>query len=62
MTATMVETQELYRGVWATANDATLLIDGTSRAGIELPRSAARAARGPVSVPVFVAEEPPAER
>ena len=35
MTATMAETQELYRGVWATANDATLLIDGTSRAGIE---------------------------
>jgi (S)-ureidoglycine-glyoxylate aminotransferase len=35
MTATMAETQELYRGVWATRNDATLLIDGTSRAGIE---------------------------
>ncbi|GAA1920572.1 alanine--glyoxylate aminotransferase family protein [Microbacterium aoyamense] len=35
MTATMTETQELYRGVWATTNDATLLIDGTSRAGIE---------------------------
>jgi (S)-ureidoglycine-glyoxylate aminotransferase len=35
MTATMTETQELYRGVWATANDATLLVDGTSRAGIE---------------------------
>ena len=35
MTATMTETQQLYRGVWATENDATLLIDGTSRAGIE---------------------------
>ncbi|OJV93433.1 MAG: aminotransferase V [Microbacterium sp. 67-17] len=35
MTATMTETQELYRGVWGTTNDATLLIDGTSRAGIE---------------------------
>ncbi|MFT4230164.1 MAG: alanine--glyoxylate aminotransferase family protein [Microbacterium sp.] len=35
MTAAMSETQELYRGVWATRNDATLLIDGTSRAGIE---------------------------
>ena len=31
----MTETQELYRGVWGTGNDATLLIDGTSRAGIE---------------------------
>jgi hypothetical protein len=28
MTATMAETQELYRGVWATANEATLLVDG----------------------------------
>ena len=35
MTATMTETQELYRAVWATRNDATLLVDGTSRAGIE---------------------------
>lgn len=35
MTATMTETQELYRGVWGTANDATVVVDGTSRAGIE---------------------------
>ncbi|WP_404434862.1 alanine--glyoxylate aminotransferase family protein [Microbacterium lacus] len=35
MTAVMNETQELYRSVWATRNEATLLIDGTSRAGIE---------------------------
>lgn len=35
MTATMAETQALYREVFATANDATLLVDGTSRAGIE---------------------------
>ncbi|MFG6444479.1 pyridoxal-phosphate-dependent aminotransferase family protein [Microbacterium sp. P07] len=35
MTATMTETQELYRQVWATENDATVLVDGTSRAGIE---------------------------
>jgi (S)-ureidoglycine-glyoxylate aminotransferase len=35
MTATMTETQELYRAVWGTQNDATVLIDGTSRAGIE---------------------------
>ncbi|KAA1422534.1 alanine--glyoxylate aminotransferase family protein [Mumia zhuanghuii] len=35
MTATMNETMALYREVFRTANDATLLIDGTSRAGIE---------------------------
>ena len=35
MTAYMNETMELYRGVFRTKNDATLLIDGTSRAGIE---------------------------
>ena len=35
MTATMAETQALYRDVFVTANDATLLVDGTSRAGIE---------------------------
>lgn len=35
MTATMQEVQALYRDVFTTANDATLLVDGTSRAGIE---------------------------
>ena len=35
MTDYMTETQALYRQVWATDNDATLLVDGTSRAGIE---------------------------
>lgn len=35
MTATMAETQALYRDVFVTANAATLLVDGTSRAGIE---------------------------
>ncbi|PZU33263.1 MAG: aminotransferase [Microbacterium sp.] len=35
MTGAMAETQELYRAVWNTSNEATLLIDGTSRAGIE---------------------------
>jgi (S)-ureidoglycine---glyoxylate transaminase len=35
MTATMTETQGLYREVFRTGNDATLLVDGTSRAGIE---------------------------
>jgi len=35
MTAYMNETMELYRGVFRTANEATLVVDGTSRAGIE---------------------------
>ena len=35
MTAYMNETMELYRGVFRTRNEATLLVDGTSRAGIE---------------------------
>jgi (S)-ureidoglycine---glyoxylate transaminase len=35
MTAYMNETMELYRAVFRTANEATLVIDGTSRAGIE---------------------------
>ena len=35
MTATMTETQALYREVFLTRNEATLLVDGTSRAGIE---------------------------
>jgi (S)-ureidoglycine-glyoxylate aminotransferase len=35
MTAYMAETQELYREVFQTRNEATLLVDGTSRAGIE---------------------------
>ena len=47
MTATMTETQELYRGVWATGNEATLLIDGTSRAGIEAAIVSLRASRRP---------------
>lgn len=35
MTGYMAETQQLYRDVFATDNEATLLVDGTSRAGIE---------------------------
>lgn len=35
MTGYMAETQELYRQVFRTGNEATLLVDGTSRAGIE---------------------------
>ncbi|MGH1563707.1 pyridoxal-phosphate-dependent aminotransferase family protein [Mumia sp. DW29H23] len=35
MTASMNETMALYREVFRTDNEATLLVDGTSRAGIE---------------------------
>lgn len=35
MTGYMNETMALYREVWATRNEATVLVDGTSRAGIE---------------------------
>ncbi|OCG73536.1 pyridoxal-phosphate-dependent aminotransferase family protein [Microbacterium sediminis] len=34
MTGAMGEVQELYREVWATRNEQTFVIDGTSRAGI----------------------------
>ncbi|WP_341995207.1 alanine--glyoxylate aminotransferase family protein [Microbacterium sp. LWH7-1.2] len=53
MTATMAETQQLYRGVWGTANDATLLIDGTSRAGIEAALISLIRPGDRVLVPVF---------
>jgi len=53
MTAAMAETQELYRGVWNTANDATLLIDGTSRAGIEAAIVSLVRPGDRVLVPVF---------
>jgi (S)-ureidoglycine-glyoxylate aminotransferase len=53
MTATMAETQELYRRVWATQNDATLLIDGTSRAGIEAALVSLIRPGDRVLVPVF---------
>src|SRR3954471_8185027 len=53
MTGYMAETQELYRQGFRTTNDATLLADGTSRAGLaaalaSLPRPGDR-----VRVPVF---------
>ncbi len=35
MTRTMAETQSLWREVFATANEQTLIVDGTARAGIE---------------------------
>jgi (S)-ureidoglycine-glyoxylate aminotransferase len=53
MTATMTETQELYRGVWATENEATLLVDGTSRAGIEAAMVSLIRPGDRVLVPVF---------
>ncbi|MFT4213156.1 MAG: aminotransferase class V-fold PLP-dependent enzyme, partial [Microbacterium sp.] len=53
MTAAMAETQELYRGVWNTANEATLLIDGTSRAGIEAAIVSLVRPGDRVLVPVF---------
>ncbi|MBB2977121.1 (S)-ureidoglycine-glyoxylate aminotransferase [Microbacterium endophyticum] len=53
MTATMNETQELYRQVWATTNDATVLVDGTSRAGIEAAIVSLIRPGDRVLVPVF---------
>ncbi len=53
MTSAMAETQELYRGVWSTTNDATLLVDGTSRAGIEAAMVSLVRPGDRVLVPVF---------
>ncbi|MDQ1129885.1 alanine--glyoxylate aminotransferase family protein [Microbacterium sp. SORGH_AS_0888] len=53
MTATMTETQELYRQVWATRNDGTMLVDGTSRAGIEAAILSLVRPGDRVLVPVF---------
>jgi (S)-ureidoglycine-glyoxylate aminotransferase len=53
MTGWMAETQELYRGVFRTRNDATLLVDGTSRAGIEAALVSLLAPGDRVLVPVF---------
>lgn len=53
MTGAMAETQELYRGVWNTRNEATLLIDGTSRAGIEAALVSLIRPGDRVLVPVF---------
>lgn len=44
MTSYMTETQELYRSVFGTANEHTLLVDGTARAGIEAALVSPRAA------------------
>ncbi len=53
MTAAMADTQALYRQVWATSNEATLLIDGTSRAGIEAAIFSLVRPGDRVLVPVF---------
>ncbi|MDD7928420.1 pyridoxal-phosphate-dependent aminotransferase family protein [Microbacterium thalli] len=53
MTRTMTETQQLYRAVWNTANDATVLVDGTSRAGIEAAIVSLVRPGDRVLVPVF---------
>lgn len=53
MTAYMTETMELYRGVFRTANEATLLVDGTSRAGIEAALVSLIEPRDRVLVPIF---------
>lgn len=53
MTATMTETQELYRQVWATDTDATVLVDGTSRAGIEAAMISLVRPGDRVLVPIF---------
>jgi (S)-ureidoglycine-glyoxylate aminotransferase len=53
MTAYMADTQELYREVFRTANDATLLVDGTSRAGIEAALVSLITPGDRVLVPVF---------
>jgi len=53
MTGYMAETQELYRQVFKTTNDATLLVDGTSRAGIEAVLVSLLQPGDRVLVPVF---------
>ena len=53
MTAAMTETQELYRQVWGTRNEGTLLVDGTSRAGIEAAITSLVRPGDRVLVPVF---------
>jgi (S)-ureidoglycine-glyoxylate aminotransferase len=53
MTAYMNETMELYRGVFRTRNDATLLVDGTSRAGIEAALVSLIEPGDRVLVPIF---------
>lgn len=53
MTAYMAETSALYRDVFRTANEATLLIDGTARAGVEAALVSIVAPGDRVLVPSF---------
>ena len=53
MTSMMNETQELYRRVFATSNEKTMLVDGTSRAGIEAALVSMLEPGDRVLVPVF---------
>lgn len=53
MTDAMGEVQALYREVWATRNEQTLLVDGTSRAGIEAAIASLVRPGERVLVPVF---------
>lgn len=53
MTGYMNETMELYRGVFKTGNEATLLVDGTSRAGIEAALVSLIEPGDKVLVPIF---------
>ncbi|AZZ50444.1 alanine--glyoxylate aminotransferase family protein [Rathayibacter rathayi] len=53
MTATMTETQELYRQVFRTRNEKTMLVDGTSRAGIEAALVSMLEPGDRVLVPIF---------
>ncbi len=53
MTAYMDETRALYREVFATDNEATVLVDGTSRAGIEAALVSLITPGDTVLVPVF---------
>jgi len=53
MTRTMAETQALYRDVFVTANEQTLIVDGTARAGIEAAIVSLVAPGDRVLVPIF---------
>ena len=53
MTALMTETQDLLREVFRTRNEATLLVDGTSRAGIEAVLVSLLEPGDKVLVPIF---------
>jgi (S)-ureidoglycine-glyoxylate aminotransferase len=53
MTGYMAETQELFRGVFRTRNEATLLVDGTARAGIEAALVSLLEPGDRVLVPIF---------